>query len=902
MRFIAFPGQAYESLSLGGKARGLAALAESGLPIPAWFVLLPEAFEASLDEQQRQALKENHLPEIVDSLATLRLAPEAQAELAQALDELELEGRQVAVRSSALDEDGVSYSFAGQLESFLEVDPAQAAESVIAVWRSAFSERVLAYRREHGLGLKLSPPAALIQRMVNATAAGVAFSADPVTGQRDTAVVAAVPGLGQALVSGATDADTYYIDRQERIIRRDLAPKPAGQAAGKSQPVTGYTGYNGNHAQTPAYPEPALATLTDRQVLAVAGLVRQVAQLLGTPQDIEWALEGDQLYLLQARPITGLPEAPPNSPPPAETGGALNLWDNSNIAESYPGVTTPLTFSFARRAYEEVYRQFCRIMGVPAHTIASHALTFRHMLGFIQGRVYYNLLSWYQVLALLPGYKLNRRFMEQMMGVKERLPDELLDLQRPASRGDRWKDALYLLRTLAGLVLNYLFLPRRIGAFYARLNQALGPNRPDLSRQRPDELVAYYRRLEQQLLPHWDAPLINDFFAMIFYGLLRKLAESWCGDTEGSLPNKLLFGNGGIISAEPAQRIAQMAGLAEAGQGFIKTLAEGSLAEIMAHMAGLPDFEAQYRAYLERFGERCLEELKLESPTLHDDPLPLLRGVGQLAQNREMVEARRLALNASPRDQAKTQVDAALAGRPLRAWLFHWVLENARRLIRNRENLRFERTRLFGRARMIFVELGRRFQASGWLAEPRDIFYLEVGEVLGLVEGTTSTTDLQSLVAVRRAEFERYGTLPPLPNRFETRGIPYQKFRGKPAEVLESPGVLSRPDKLQGLGCSPGVVRGPVRLVSNPKDVQLGRGEILVAERTDPGWITLFPAAAGLLVEYGSLLSHSAIVSRELGLPAIVSLSGITGWLKDGDWVEFDGSTGLVTRVERPDE
>jgi pyruvate,water dikinase len=246
-------------------------------------------------------------------------------------------------------------------------------------------------------------------------------------------------------------------------------------------------------------------------------------------------------------------------------------------------------------------------------------------------------------------------------------------------------------------------------------------------------------------------------------------------------------------------------------------------------------------------------------------------------------------------------------------------------LIRNRENLRFERTRLFGRARLILVELGRRFYELGWLANPRDIFYLEIEEALGLVEGTASTTHLQSLVAVRRAEFDQYQALPPLPNRFETRGIPYQSFYGtlvpKPcpersrriqfgneSAIIEPSGAQARPvnpnaaptDRLQGLGCSPGVVRGPVRLVTDPKGVQLRLGEILVAERTDPGWIMIFPTASGLLVEYGSLLSHSAIVSRELGLPAIVSLAGLTRWLKDGDWVEFDGSTGLVTRVELP--
>jgi pyruvate,water dikinase len=251
-----------------------------------------------------------------------------------------------------------------------------------------------------------------------------------------------------------------------------------------------------------------------------------------------------------------------------------------------------------------------------------------------------------------------------------------------------------------------------------------------------------------------------------------------------------------------------------------------------------------------------------------------------------------------------------LARRPLRRLIFGWVLANARRLIRNRENLRFERTRLFGRARLIFVELGDRFYRLGLLAEPRDIFYLEVEEALGLVEGVASTADLKGLVAVRKAEFDHYRTLPPLPNRFETRGIPIQNpprsqtpfgNNENPKSKIRAEGSLwENPKSIAGLGCSPGLVRGPVRVVTDPKAARLRTGEILVAKRTDPGWILLFPAAAGLLVEYGSLLSHSAIVSRELGLPAVVGLAGLTDWLKDGDWVEFDGSTGLVTQLEPP--
>jgi pyruvate,water dikinase len=220
------------------------------------------------------------------------------------------------------------------------------------------------------------------------------------------------------------------------------------------------------------------------------------------------------------------------------------------------------------------------------------------------------------------------------------------------------------------------------------------------------------------------------------------------------------------------------------------------------------------------------------------------------------------------------------------------VLKNARARVRDRENLRFERTRLFGRVRQIFVELGRKFHALDLLEQPRDIFYLEVNEALGFIDGTIVTTDLKALVALRKAEFEGYRTKEVPSDRFETRGIVHQSHSFRGAPVADDPGG----DQRKGLGCCPGLVRGPVRVITDPRGARLRRGDILVAERTDPGWIMLFPAAAGLLVERGSLLSHSAIVAREMGIPAIVSIPGVTRWLRDGDEVEFDGSTGVVTR------
>ena len=213
-----------------------------------------------------------------------------------------------------------------------------------------------------------------------------------------------------------------------------------------------------------------------------------------------------------------------------------------------------------------------------------------------------------------------------------------------------------------------------------------------------------------------------------------------------------------------------------------------------------------------------------------------------------------------------------------------------------RENLRFERTRVFGRARQILLELGNRFAALDCIETPRDVFYLEIDEVLGFVEGRVTTTDLKGLVALRKAEFARWQELPAPADRFETRGIIYKGHTfGSERAAVQPTG-----DSLKGLGCCPGIVRGPVRVVREPKSAVVQHGDIIVAERTDPGWVMIFPAASGLLVERGSLLSHSAIVARELGLPTIVSLAGVTAWLKDGDWVEMDGAKGVVAKVAAP--
>src|SRR5207247_7499547 len=244
-----------------------------------------------------------------------------------------------------------------------------------------------------------------------------------------------------------------------------------------------------------------------------------------------------------ARPSVDRERRPASSAAPGMARGERRLWDNSNIAESYAGVTTPLTFSFARAVYEDVYRQFCRVMGVSEAMIASHGEVFAHMLGLVRGRVYYNLLNWYRTLALLPGFTWNRSFMERMMGVGQKLENP----PEPPRTGSRASDLGRLIRMAARMIRESRRLSTEVPAFQARLEAALGLLAGEQVASWPAERsLALYHRLEDEPLRHWRAPLVNDFFAMIYFGVLCRLTEKWLPDSPAPLVHDPMCGAGGL--------------------------------------------------------------------------------------------------------------------------------------------------------------------------------------------------------------------------------------------------------------------------------------------------------------------------------------------------------------------
>jgi pyruvate,water dikinase len=209
-----------------------------------------------------------------------------------------------------------------------------------------------------------------------------------------------------------------------------------------------------------------------------------------------------------------------------------------------------------------------------------------------------------------------------------------------------------------------------------------------------------------------------------------------------------------------------------------------------------------------------------------------------------------------------------------------------------RENLRYERTRGFGVVRQLFCAIGKVFFSEGIIENERDIFYLSKEEIFDHIKGTSINNDLKKLIELRKTEFQNFEK-DVTGERIDTRGMVYQGNDFNPIKHGES-----LQGDLKGIGCCPGRVRAKVRVVKDPNEVENLNGDILVTSSTDPGWVTLFPTASAILVERGSLLSHSAIVSREMGKPCIVGITGLLQRLKTGDEVEMDGSTGEVKIIQ----
>lgn len=793
---------------IGGKAANLFRLKQSGYDVP-HFVVIPSVALEQGDQLENIANEvNNHFPD-------------------NAL---------LAVRSSADVEDSSNKSFAGQFKSILNVRREELSQAITEVFQSTYADHLKVYNQDStSTDICMS---VIVQEMVLADCAGVVFSINPTTGKEDETVINIIAGVGEALVSGQENADSYVVSN-EVIIQRHIQSKPL---------------------------------LNDGEIISLAKTVNDISKLFGSPQDIEFAYIDSNLKLLQSRPIT------------TTINEEKIVYDNSNIIESYPGLTLPLTFSFIEKMYAAVYIQLSKVLGIPKRRITQHQYSYNNMLGLLNGSVYYNLNSWYTVLSLLPGYNLNAEFMETMMGVKDK--PELLIKEPPRSS---FRDYLYVAKAILHISYNAFTVKKQKKKFIADFHDIYDRfEQKDYSDSSLEELFKDYYEFERLMSAKWKAPLVNDFFAMIYFGILQKQCQKYVPEQSG-LHNELLADTKDIITTQPLRLIPELINTLTSNKEVKRLLLHESSHYIWGALQN-PQFEKEYKAvttYLNTWGERCVAELKLETITYKQAPEKLIAVIKEYTVND--IKVRPFNDTTSSKD-AYDLVLEHIGNSSIKKRIFKHVLNKAKYLVANRENLRYYRTLGFGRVRSFMINIGKRLVEQNRLDNERDVFYLKLDELDQTIR-KQEVLDLKQLVSNRKREYNLFNDLP-LPERVITNGK--QSIILEKAVDTENCNVT----ELQGIPCSPGVVRATICKVTETEH-SFPKDQIMATYATDPGYVVMFPAASGILTERGSLLSHAAIVSREMNIPCIVGITGLMEQLKAGDEVIMDGSTGIVKIIKR---
>jgi phosphohistidine swiveling domain-containing protein len=878
--------------AIGGKALALTRLERAGMPVPSWFCVTTAVFHdvtASLSDLVANDLAQLDPADAERAAAISRtvmhaihdrgLSAQDRAAIAALLRDLLPDSPFVAVRSSAADEDSAAASFAGQMDSYLFVPHADVERRVLDCFASCFSPRALAYRRLHGRPA-VTGAAVIVQRMIDSASSGVMFTANPTTGDTSETVVCAAIGVGEGVVADRAEADTFLIDSTSLAVRgRTVAQKRAR------------VGFDAAHGAGTAVIDVAEGdagrdALDAAQLTAVARLGQEIQGLFGCPQDVEWAFDAEgRLHVLQARPITTL------------SAERQTIFDNANIVESYPGLSLPLTFSFVRQGYERTFRAASRTLGVPESVLRENHAVHSNLVGLVNGSIYYNLLNWYRLFQFVPGFEGALPAWEQALGLRGIVPPRPPAPQTLVARAKaRWRQV----RVARRLLWHFLRLDAQVEDFRRTFEAVQTEFRSEpVAANDAHELFARFERIGDRLLERYAITVVNDAFVQQLYALLGRLMTRWnLGDT--TRRNDLFAGGGVMESVRPVESLLTLAQQIRRDPE-LKNLFTSRPAEEVWHRLGdlrSGGFRAALQRHFDEYGDRTFQELKLETPLADEAPemvIELLRNYVAAAEDgKTQATLESFSRSTDRRRAAELAIRGALSGHPLRRLIFSLALSRTRRMVAHREDMRLMRSRGFGMIKRIVREIGRRFTRAGLITRPHDVFYLSIEEVGAAIRGTSVTRDLRVLVEQRQVEYDRFRRWTPQ-SRVTARGVALASVAAgeAPTARVSGPGA-DTVSELRGIGCSAGLVRGRARVVRSPEQHLNINGEILVAPMTDPGWVFLMVAAGGLIVERGSILSHTAIIGRELGIPTVVGVQDATSLIADGQMLELDGAAGTI--------
>ncbi|MGA3136734.1 MAG: PEP/pyruvate-binding domain-containing protein [Terracidiphilus sp.] len=850
---------------VGGKGASLARMVAAGLPVPPGFHVTTEAY--------CRFVKENHLrdgilaavaPAQANEPATLERASEQiQSLFAQGTMPGEIAGaiRQryselgadiaVAVRSSATAEDLPDASFAGQLETYLNVrGPDAVLDAVKRCWASLWTGRAIGYRQRQGIRPEDVSIAVVVQRLVSAEAAGVAFTANPVTGARDELMINAAWGLGEAIVSSQVTPDTIVVNKQTgAIASREIASKEVMtvrlETGTREEPVPA-----GRRRQ---------AALEPAQVAELARLGAKIEQFYGQPMDIEWAMCDGRIFIVQARPITALPE--PRAALEWKVPQAGARYFRQSVAELLPEPLSPLFATLALPVWSEATQQIMvQTMDLQRDSIA---------LLTVHGYVYYEmrLTAWQTARLLFTMIVRWRRLVRMLRTARTQWADGTRP--RYAKVTAEWTARDLAATPSPELLAGAQQIVEAAASYYVSIQLVLGL--PNLSEAL---FTAAYNHLIKRKI---DPPALT--FLLGF--------DSTPIRAEKSLYDLAMWARGDD----------ELAGyLARASGKEIAAAYEAQSAPIAAGESWR-EFSARLAEHLNRFGH-AVYDLDFAKTLPAEAPASLLETLKYFVAGQGRSPYERQAAATAAREQAAASLLARLGWPRLR--LFKSVLGWAQRSAPLREDALADVGLGWPALRRNLRELGRRMAAAGAIAEPDEVFWLKWEEVEAAarqLDAGQPAEDYRRAIAERRQTWQQERVVTPpvlLPVKGGARFFGLDLSRWMPARSSQAAGNI-----MKGIGASPGRVTGPASVIRGPEEFdQMKPGDILVAKITTPAWTPLFALASGIVTDVGGPLSHSSIVAREYGVPAVLGTGVATDRIHSGQRITVDGDSGVVTLDE----
>ncbi len=804
-----------EASLYGAKAAHLSKMKRVGFPIPDGFAISAAAFFSFF-------IAKSDMTDLIT---------EIKSELKR------VGAKKYMVRSSAIGEDSVENSFAGQLDSFISSDKeSEIIAHLQKCWASYDKENVRVYEKHSGK--KLNGMGVVIQQLIEPDFAGVIFTRSHLkTGQM---LVEYVEGHGEKLVSGEMTPRSFHYSSTESVPDKDYLPEL-------------------------------------KKGLAIA---EQIEQFYGSPTDIEWALKEGVFYVVQARPIT------------SKIKEKEVYWSNTNVNENYPDPLSPLLYSIAREAYYHYFKNLSKLFRVSAEEIRRLEPAYANVIGVFGCKMYYNMSSIHEILSASPFAELLIKSFDNFVGYSA----ESKSIRKDSGIRSKLSFIKEFISLNLTLEINVVEFEQMADDYSRQLKTAIVTEdlRSSFHGFIETRMHSWYRASLADFFAMTYHGLLGKFCSKYYGdeapGIQNKLIQA----IPGLISTGPIIEMYDLIGKIRNDREASQSFTSLGPQEFLIWLENNNSSSkiLKAIYSYLENWGFRCSGELMLTSENYLEK--------PESFIALLQQYEKLPnQNPEkIIQEKFLEAGTAKKDFTKKILSRYRWFLPkgwLQIGLLNFFVKRASQGIASRERVRLKQALLYFRFKQVLQKIEKEFIKKGLLKNEGDILFLTYPEISEHLSASSMLFKITpQIIEERKTEFLRASELN-YPDEFYTnRGI-----NSAPAEVTQKSKLSGKEGSLKGMCACGGLIEGRAKVLSTVLEAgKLEKGDILVTRQTDPGWVVVFPLISGLIVERGGMLSHGAIVSREFGIPAIVGVESATTLIKDGDRIILNANTGEITICE----